>query len=162
MRTAPIALCLVVAAGLTACGGGHSSGGAGPATTVPTTGATGGHGQAVAEIKANWATFFHTGTDPATAQSLLQDGAHLAAAIRLANNFAKQQKLVEDAVVQSVSFVNSRTATVRYTLENNGKPLLSNATGTAVLRHGGWKVSKATFCGLVSLAAAGKKVPGCS
>ena len=52
--------------------------------------------------------------------------------------------------------VNSATdATVSYNLTSSGADLLPNQVGTSVYQDSIWKVSDATFCGLLKLIGAG-------
>jgi hypothetical protein len=147
-----------------------SSGGTTPPTTSPTptaspapvaTGAA-GIAAATAQIKANWATFFSSTTPHATAVGLLQNGANLGPAVKIAAKIAKKDKTKESAKITKITFAaNGMTAAVEFTLFGNGKPLLKKSPGTAVLVDGQWKVAQLTFCDLVDLGAGTEKVPGC-
>jgi hypothetical protein len=169
MKKLPIALCLSVVFILAGCGSSSSGGGSTstpPATTSPTATSSGAttaaaKAAATAQIKHNWAVFFKSATPHATAASLLEDGQNLGAAVKFAAKIAKASGTKEAATVRKVTFTTPTSATVVYTLYGNGKPLLPNADGQAVLVGSTWKVSQATFCTLVTLGAAGKKVPGC-
>jgi hypothetical protein len=158
MRPIPAAVGLAALLALAGCGG---SGNGDSATTVPTTGGTPGNTQAIAAITSAWTTFFHTGTKPAVAKQLLQNGSHMSRAIKVASQVQKQSKIVEDAKVTKVTFTSPTSATVTYNLLSHGSTLLPGATGQAVLENGQWKVSTATFCTLVELGAGSQKVPGC-
>jgi hypothetical protein len=170
MKKLPIALCLSVVFILAGCSS-SSSGGSGssttpPATTSPTPTSSGAttaaaKAAATAQIKKNWAVFFKTATPHSTAVSLLENGQNLGPAVKFAANIAKTSGTKEAAKVRKVTFTTPTSATVVYTLYGNGKPLLPKADGQAVLVGSTWKVSQATFCALVNLGAAGKKVPGC-
>ncbi|HVS67452.1 MAG TPA: hypothetical protein VHE56_02785 [Mycobacteriales bacterium] len=161
MRATSSAIGLAALLALAGCGG--SSSGGGPSTS-PTAAATAPADQAAATaaIKTTWTTFFHSGADPTAAAALLENGDQLAGAIRVATKLQHQQKIKEDAEVVSVVFTSPTAATVTYNLLSHGQSLLPNATGTAVLVGGQWKVSQQTFCTLVLLGAGSKKVPGCS
>ncbi len=117
--------------------------------------------QAAADITSAWMTFFHTGTKPAAAKRLLQNGDRMTQAIKVAAQVQRQTKLKEDARVTKVAITSPTTATVTYDLLSHGTTLLPGATGQAVLQDGRWKVSTETFCTLVELGAGGKKIPGC-
>ncbi|HWC33550.1 MAG TPA: hypothetical protein VG650_01870 [Mycobacteriales bacterium] len=148
---------------LTAAGCGGSSSGGAAAQTTPTASATApaDPAAATAQITTTWQTLFHTGTKPAVALTLLENGDSLRGAIRIATKIQRQQKVTEDAKVSKVTFTSPTTATVNYELLSHGQALLPNATGQAVLQNGVWKVSQSTFCTLVQLGAGGTKVPGC-
>lgn len=149
-----------MAALIALAGCGSSSGGA--AVTPPSTASSSStQTTATAAITTAWTTFFHTGTKPATAKQLLQNGDHLGKAIQVAAQVQKKSKIVEDAKVTKVVFTSPTTATVTYDLLSHGSTLLPGATGQAVLDGGQWKVSQATFCTLVALGAGSQKVPGC-
>jgi hypothetical protein len=117
---------------------------------------------ATTQIKQNWATFFKSSTPHATSVGLLQNGSGLGAAIAFAAHLAKTQGTKESATVKTVTFTSPTQASVKYVLYGNGTPLLPNADGVAVLDNGTWKVSQATFCGLVNLGAGNKKIAGCT
>lgn len=176
MKTLPIALGLSIIFALAGCSSGSSSGPSTgtstPPSTPPTTAApvaTGAAGIAAAkaQIKTNWATFFNSATPHSTAVKLLQNGANLGPAVKFAARLAKKEKLKEAAKVTQIGFPTPTTATIIYNLYGNkkgtetGTPLLANSNGQAVLDGGVWKVAQITFCTLVDLGAAGKKVPGC-
>jgi hypothetical protein len=173
MRKALVALVLLAIVALAGCSSSSSSSGSGtpgtqsssPSTSsAPGPVATGSAGiaAATAQIKKNWATFFKSSTAHATSVSLLQDGASLGAAVRFAAKIARQEKVSESAVVHKVTFTpDGMSAAIVYTLYGGKAKLLPKADGTAVLDGGVWKVSKVTFCQLVTLGAGGKAVPGC-
>jgi hypothetical protein len=109
-----------------------------------------------------WEKFFHTGTARSEAISLLEDGASLGGALDVAEQEDKDANLTRRAKVKLINFTSPTQATVTWALYNKKTPLLDNASGVAVLVDGHWKVSRLTFCTLVSLGANGKDVPGCS
>jgi hypothetical protein len=156
MRTLRTSLGLAALVALAGCGASSSGGTASPAPSTATD-----HTQATADITTAWTTFFHTGTKPAAAEQLLQNGDQMGPAIKVAAQVQKQTKLKEDAKVTTVDFTSPTTATVTYDLLSHGSTLLPGATGQAVLQDGQWKVSQSTFCTLVALGAGGKKIPGC-
>jgi hypothetical protein len=138
-----------------------------PATTPPpTTPAPGGTaGQpadpaaAKAQITQNWQTFFDPKTSIADKAKYLQNGSQLAA---LLQSFSADPRVGQvSAVVTNVAFTSPTTATVTYQLSLQGTVVEPNATGTAVLEDGVWKVSDSTLCGLVALSG-NTSVPGCS
>lgn len=112
---------------------------------------------AQAQITENWQAFFANG-DPA----LLEDGDQLTEAVVALGAMAPpgQEKT---ASVTEVTFTSDTEATVIYDLLIGGAPVLPGASGAAVLADDTWKVSKTTFCTLVSLSAPqGTAIPGCS
>jgi hypothetical protein len=162
MKTLPIALGLSAVFAVSACGGGSGTSSP-PPSASPAALANTAAGKAIAttQIKAHWATFFNSATPQPTAVSLLENGANLGPAIAFAAHLAKTEKLAESAVVTKVVFTDPTHAKVTYNLLGNGKPLLNGSNGEAVYVDGTWKVAQETFCTLVDLGAAGKKVPGC-
>jgi hypothetical protein len=165
MKKFPVALALSAVFVIAGCG---SSGSGSPPAAKPTPGppATDAASRTAAEaaIKTNWATFFNSATPQPTAVGLLENGATLGPAIKLAARVAKKEKTAETAVVSTVAFADSTHANVTYSLLGNGKPLLKNSTGKAVLQNGSWKVAETTFCTLAVLGAQTigvQKVPGC-
>jgi hypothetical protein len=167
MKTLPIAL--AVSAIFVIAGCSSSSSGSGAATSSSPTAApqatdAASKEAATAQIKANWATFLNSNTPQATAVGLLQNGANLGPAIAVAAKVAKKEKTTETAKVSSVTFTSPTNANVTYDLIGNGKVLLKNSQGKAVLDDGVWKVSSITFCTLADLGAETiglKNAPGC-
>jgi len=130
-----------------------------PAPTTSTQPAAAASGAAEAAIKDHWEAFFLTATPAGTKLSYLQDAAHLQSA--LAIGAKSNGKKLESAKVTNVSVTSPTEATVTYDLTLDGKVVLPNATGTAVLTGSVWQISKDTFCGLIQLAVGGAAVPGC-
>lgn len=161
MRRLPATFSLVTLVAIAGCSSSSSGGGNTAVSPAASATAPADPTAATAQIKTTWTTFFHTGTKPKAAEALLENGSKLAAAIRVASRFQQKQKLTEDAQVLKVTFTSPTAATVTYNLLSHGQTLLPNATGQAVLQDGQWKVSQATFCTLVGLAAGGTKIPGC-
>jgi hypothetical protein len=163
MKKLPIAIGLSVVFAVAGCG--SSSSGGSPSTPKspppPLANSAAGKAAASAQIKANWAVFFKTGTPTSTAIPLLENGANLGPAIKFAAKIAKAEKTTESAKVTKIAFVDPSHANITYDLDGNGKPLLPGADGKAVLVGSTWQISQQTFCTLVDLGAAGKKVPGC-
>jgi hypothetical protein len=131
-----------------------------PSTTIaPSTTAAFDQAAATAQITANWVKFFTPGTSVDDRVALLQNGASLRAAIeQFATNPLQQQV---SAKVTQVAFTSPTEATVTYDVSLNGTVALPAAQGTAVLEGGMWRVSQASFCSLLSLAATGP-IQGCS
>src|SRR3954469_3665337 len=136
---------------LAACSSSGGSGGNG--STTPAFNET----AAKQEITTNWTTFFDPTKPVAAKTALLEDAATLAPI--LAANAADPQAKTTKAAVKTVVIDPSHTkATVTYDLVpvGGGAALLANSTGTSVLDGGVWKVSKASFCGLIALGAQAK------
>lgn len=112
----------------------------------------------IAAIKSGWANFFSGTTSAKEKISLLQNGNQFSQII----NLALQQPIEKtaSATVSKVVLDSSSTATVTYTLNLGGKPVLQDQTGTAVKVNGKWQVGDSSFCGLLSLE--GQTVPACS
>jgi hypothetical protein len=170
MKKLSIALGVALILALAGCSSSSSGGTTPPPTSTPpstsspepvATGAA-GIAAATAQIKKNWAIFFNSKTPHATAVSLLQNGANLGPAVKVAAKIAKKEKTKESAKVTKITFAaNGMSAAVQFTLYGNGSPLLKKSPGTAVLVDGQWKVAQLTFCDLVDLGAGTEKVPGC-
>lgn len=158
MKAAALILVAVFAA---ACGGG-SSGGAtaqpsdepsSASSTTPAAVATAPADPAAAkaEIKKVWVKFFNSSTNQTVAKGLLEDGDNLGAALKLAQKEDKQTNLDRRAKVKIIKFFDATTANVTWVLYNGTTPVLDNASGQAKFVDGQWKVSKLTFCTLVTL-----------
>jgi hypothetical protein len=93
-------------------------------------------------------TFFNPKTPLATRLSLLQNGSTFSSALQsqLKSPAASQT----GAQVLAVS-VASSTASVTWNLLLSGSVALPNQKGQAILQDGVWKVSDASYCGLLSL-----------
>jgi hypothetical protein len=151
---------------LAACGGSSSNSAAtnpGPTSSSPAASlvAPADKTAATAEIKANWKTFFAYKTPRATAAGLLEDGSTMTAALAKAVSEQAATHIKQGAEVTSVTFTSPTTAQVSYKLLNGSAVLLPSATGQAVLVDGTWRVSKATFCTLVTLGNNNQPVTGC-
>jgi hypothetical protein len=136
---------LLAAASLQAgCGGGKSAGKNAQATpAIPKP------GQAKADVKRNWEKFFDGSTPAPERVRLLQHGPQFASLIKAINDSPLAKKL--KATVSSVEVTEQGTAAVTYTLLLDGKPLLQDASGTAVLVAGMWKVGVGSFCKLLAV-----------
>ena len=159
MKAAALVLVAVLAA---ACGGGSSGGGD---NTQPSSQPTSGSSStpaaeatapadpaaAKAEIKKVWVKFFNSSTDQDVAKGLLEDGDNLDAALKLAQKEDRQTNLDRRAKVKIIKFFDATTANVTWVLYNGTTPVLDNASGQAKFVDGQWKVSKLTFCTLVTL-----------
>ena len=166
---AALALAALTLAG---CGGGSSGGGtttpsAAPSSVestsaAPATNAPADPAAARAEIKKVWVKFFNSSTDQAVAKTLLEDGENLGAALKLAQKEDRETNLDRRAKVKLIKFFDATTANVTWILYNGTTPVLDNASGQAKLVDGEWKVSKLTFCTLVTLGNDQVAPKGCS
>ena len=153
---------------LVAACGGSSSNSSSTKPTTPTSSspaaslhAPANTAAATAEIKTNWKTFFAYKTPRATAAALLEDGANMGTALQKAVAEQAATHIKQGAEVTSVTFVSPTMAQVTYKLLNGNQVLLPAATGQAVYVDGTWRVSKATFCTLVTLGNNNQPVAGC-
>ena len=169
LKAAALILVAVFAA---ACGGG-SSGGAtaqpsdepsSASSTTPAAVATApaDPAGARAEIKKVWVKFFNSSTNQTVAKGLLEDGDNLGAALKLAQKEDKQTNLDRRAKVKIIKFFDATTANVTWVLYNGTTPVLDNASGQAKFVDGQWKVSKLTFCTLVTLGNNQVAPKGCA
>jgi hypothetical protein len=108
-------------------------------------------------IATNWVTFFNPKTTVAKRESLLQDGSDFTA--QLKSEAASSEAQLTSSQVSAVTVTSGTAATVTWSLLFSGSPVLAGQKGTAVYQDGVWKVSKASFCGLLSLNAASGPVP---
>jgi hypothetical protein len=157
------ALCLTLAAAITACSSSSSSSTSAPASSsaptatatalgTPTAGSSsGGSAAAVTAIKTNWAEFFNSSTPNSERAQLLQNGSQFAAAITAFSSSPFASAVTSK--VDSVTLTSSSQANVKYDLTASGAAVTSGASGTAVLQNGVWKVGDGVFCGLLKLGA---------
>ena len=115
---------------------------------------------ATAEITTAWEAFFKGGGTVDSHIALLEDGEkfrpELTAQAKDPNNAALSAKVANVAV-------NGESALVTYALNGaGGAVLLPNATGEAVQVAGAWKVSKKTYCQLISLQDPNTPHAGCT
>lgn len=139
---------------------------AAPATTAPATTAPGSTppttvdaAAAIAEITANWQTFFHAGTPLADRQALLEDGAQYEQALTIRS--ADPLQAQASAVVRSVTLTDATHAHVVFDVMLGDTVALPAAEGDAILQDGTWKVRAESFCALILLGAT-EPIPGCS
>jgi hypothetical protein len=166
------ALGLVLVTTMSACSSSSSSSSTTAATTAPTVAASaassaatsasaaasGGSASAVSEITTNWNKFFNSATSNTERAQLLQNGSQFAAAIK---SFASSPLAAAvQSKVDSVTLTSPTAAQVKYNLSALGQTVAKNASGTAVLQDGTWKVGDNVFCGLLSEAkSAGLTIP---
>jgi ferric-dicitrate binding protein FerR (iron transport regulator) len=155
------ALCLALAAAITACSSNSSSTSA-PATTATASGtpaassSSGGSAATVATIKTNWEAFFSSSTPNSKRVELLQNGQVFASAVNAFS--ASPLASAVSAKVTSVTVTSATQATVKYDLTAAGVSVASGASGVAVLEGGVWKVGDASFCGLLKEGASFLKI----
>jgi hypothetical protein len=156
------ALGLALAAAVAACSSSGSSSTSTPTATATssaaatpasnsTTPSTGSGGSAVATIKANWQAFFSSSTPNSKRIQLLENGSTFSAAV--AAFAGSPLASAVSSKVDSVTVTSPTQATVKYDLTAGGQSVESNATGTAVLQDGTWKVGDDVFCGLLQQGA---------
>jgi hypothetical protein len=146
---------IAAVAGLALAGCGSSSPPKSQPTSTPTSTGTAmssspsGSSSAESAIKTNWVAFFSAKTPTTQRVALLEDGSEFSALIaaQSKNSLAS----TASATVNSVSDVTSTQATVTYTINALGSPVLTNQKGTAVYQDGTWKVGLTSFCGLLTL-----------
>jgi hypothetical protein len=120
-----------------------------PAATTPAA-TTPAATDAAKQVADNWTAFFDPKTPAAKKATLVQDGSTTMAPV-LAAQAKNPQAQLTSAKVTAVT-VSGSTATVTWDLLLSGTPVLTKQKGMAVLEGGTWKVSKASFCGLLKLA----------
>ncbi len=100
-------------------------------------------------IETNLKTFFAANTTMAQRESLLQNGSQFAQVMQ--GEFTQLNSQKPSVVINSISYPNSTTAKVNYTVDLNGQPVLKDQTGEALLINNTWKVSDSTLCELLSM-----------
>jgi len=162
------ALGLVLVTAMSACSSGSSSSSSSTAAAAPSTSASaaassspaasGGSSSAVAEITANWTTFFNSSTPNSKRVQLLENGSQFSSAITAFA--ASPLAAAVTSKVDSVSLSSATKAKVKYDLSAMGTTVASGASGSAVLQDGTWKVGDDVFCGLLTEAkSAGITIP---
>lgn len=153
--TTLLALIVIIGGGFAAW---YFLAGPGSNKTSSNTSTTATNPSAEQQIRANWIKFFNGKTSAQQRISLLENGDQFAQVIQGMSQSATAQQT--SATISNVKLGNSATtASVTYTIELNGKPVLNNQQGTAVLQNGTWKVSDAAFCQLLQLS--GTAPPNC-
>lgn len=102
------------------------------------------------KITKNWKTFFSGETDTQTRIQLLQHGQKFKKALQSFSQSDMAQKA--SASVNGIKLNDDKTATVSYTINIGGAPVLKGKTGKALYLDGTWKVGAAAFCGLIELS----------
>ena len=116
--------------------------------------------QAKAEIKANWEKFFDPSQPVSEKPILIQNGSAMQQILQTSatNPLAKNIK----TVVTDVTLSGNDQAIVTYNILNaqtNDTLLPPGSKGQAIKQDGKWKVSQATFCGLIHAGDANAKCP---
>ncbi|HLH46220.1 MAG TPA: hypothetical protein VKV25_03610 [Acidimicrobiales bacterium] len=124
-------------------------GSSGPAKSAGT-----GSSSAVAQIRADWTTFFKGSTPNARRVALLQDGSQFAQAIAAQSKSGLAK--TASAKVTKVTVTSPTKAKVEYSISDEGVTALPHQSGVAVKQGGTWKVGDASFCALLTLEAGGK------
>jgi hypothetical protein len=154
---------VVLALSLTVAGCGGSSGpGSGASSPAPSPSPTvADDAAAKAEITTAWEAFFKGGSGtPDDHLALLEDGEKFRTEITASQKDPANAALT--AHVTNVT-VTDPTAAVTYDLlGKGGVALLGGALGEAVKVGTSWKVSKKTYCTLISLQDPTAPHPGCS
>lgn len=101
------------------------------------------------QITTNWQKFFAGSTSLQDRERLLQNGNQFAQTMQA--EFSQISSQSPSATVNSISFINSSSANVYYTVSLSGQTVLSNQKGGALLVNNTWVVSDATLCQLLSL-----------
>lgn len=156
LRPVLAALCLVAVA---ACGGGSDKSSSTP-TASPTPTAM-DPAAAKAAITTTWETFFNPAGTVADHVALLQNGPAFTAELTANSKDPAAKDLA--AKVTAVVLNGDAQANVTYDLlGKGGVKLLPGAMGAAVYVDGAWKVSKLTYCQLITLQNPKVSHPGCA
>jgi len=116
--------------------------------------------QAKATITANWQKFFDPSVPVSQKPILIENGSQMQATLQTqsTNPLAKMIK----AQVTDVTLQGNNQAVVTYNIlstQTNQTLLPPGSKGQAVKQGGDWKVSQATFCGLIHAGDANAKCP---
>src|SRR5699024_2032068 len=95
-------------------------------------------------------TFFSGDTKKQVRIRLLQNGQKYDKALEKFSQSKMARKA--SASIEGIKLNNDTTATVTYTINIGGAPVLKDKTGKAYKLDGTWKVSDAAFCGLLELS----------
>lgn len=106
-----------------------------------------------------YTTFFNGTADPAARGALVEDPAAISQGLQ--GMTTNPQAGGTTATVGAVTLVDPTHATVTWTLNMNGAPVLPDQAGEAVNVNGTWKVANSTVCALLAIAGGGGPTPGC-
>jgi hypothetical protein len=101
-------------------------------------------------IKDSYVTFFAANTAMSTRAALLQNGSQFSQAMQ--GEFSQLANEKPSVTLNSVNVTNPSTASVNYTVDLNGQPVLKDQNGSAVKVNGKWLVSDLTLCQLLGMA----------
>ena len=153
-----VPLVLLLLALLAGCGG--SSGGPDDAAAPSPSPAVAAGAAAEAEITTAWEAFFKGGGAVDDHIALLEKGEAFRPELTAS---AKDPANADLAAKVTAVAVSGSTAAVTYDLlGKGGTVLLGGSVGEAVQDAGTWKVSKKTYCQLVTLQDSSVAHPGCS
>ncbi|WP_280263589.1 hypothetical protein [Nocardia wallacei] len=144
-----LAACALILLSATACGGSDEESGPAEPTGAPTV------TEAVTE---SYERFFDGATGAEQKMALLENGKAFADTIEAQADSPMAKSTT--ATVSGVASTGTDHADVNYTILMNGKPALANQQGSAIYQDGGWKVTAATFCALLTLQ--GNPPPVCA
>ncbi|MEX5713561.1 hypothetical protein AB1484_36525 [Parafrankia sp. FMc6] len=110
--------------------------------------------RAEAAVKAAYAQAFTGGQDPAHSLAAVEDGPDLAATLAQATQNFPQATQTSQVTVSNITFDGPRNAGLRFHLSYQGGVDFGEVDGTALISGGRWKVSRATYCTVMSWAGA--------
>ncbi|WP_076832456.1 hypothetical protein [Frankia sp. CcI49] len=107
-----------------------------------------------AAITAAYTQAFTGGQDPAYALAAVEDGPALAGTLQQAMQNFPQATSTAQVTVSDIRFQGPRTAGLRFHVVYQGGVDFGVQNGTAVISDGRWKVSRETYCTVMSWAGA--------
>jgi hypothetical protein len=132
-----------------------------PVSTPPATATSGAaSGSDAAAIKSVYQKFVDLSVPVDQKLGLIQDGAEFKDAMEAEAKNPQAKNI--GFQVTDVKVTSANLADVTFTILSSGSPLLPNQHGFAVKEGGTWKVSGATFCGLLAAQAPTAVAPVCS
>ena len=154
-RIGSVLIALALVAALAGCGGKPAS--QPPPTSAPPGPAT-TSGSVTDQVTTLYQRFFDGTLPVQTKVGLLQKGEQFTKVIEQQNAgpLARQSGVKVVKVTRSTP----NSAAVTFTVLLDGKPVLENQAGGAVLDNGTWKVAASTYCALLALQ--GLTAPPCS
>ncbi|RDI53074.1 hypothetical protein [Nocardia mexicana] len=133
----------------TACGGSDEKSGPTDPTGAPTV---------TEAVTQSYERFFDGATGAEEKMALLENGRAFADIMKAQADSPMAKATT--ATVSGVASTGTDHAEVNYTILMGGKPALANQQGAAIYQDGGWKVTAATFCALLTLQ--GNPPPVCA
>jgi hypothetical protein len=107
-----------------------------------------------AAISAAYARAFTGGQDPAYSLAAVEDGPELASTLAEAIHNFPQATRTAKVTVGNIFLREPRQAGLRFHITYQGGADFGERDGTAVISNGRWKVSRATYCTVMSWAGA--------